>query len=320
MKWVTYQSGQNSPRAGVLVDDTVRGLAEHSSVLDLLTAGALDDAGADAMRRPDEVRLANEVRLLPPIPEPPSVSDALAFLDHMRNARRVTGAPPLEPVWDRVPAFYFANLTGLLGAYDDVPIAPGSAWFDLELEVAAVVGTGGRDLDPDTADTVIAGYMLMCDWSARDHQVGEMQQGIGLSKSKDSATTLGPVLVTVDELEQFRREGRLAPQLSATVNGQLLTNGRLDDMDWTFAEILAFCSRGVDLRPGDVIGSGTVPGGCLVEHLDTDPASFTRWLKPGDTVSLAGQGMGTTRQTIIPGTPVKPLTPRRGRLRSQAHS
>ena len=307
MQWVTYQAGQDAPRAGIVEDDTVRGLAEGTSVLDLLRVGALIDAGADAVSRPDEVRELAAVRLLPPVPEPPSVRDALGFLDHMRNARRVTGGPALEPVWEKVPAFYFANPTGLLGAHDDVPIAPGSVWFDLELEVAAVVGTGGRDLDPDQAEEAIAGYMLMCDWSARDHQVGEMQQGIGLSKSKDSATTFGPVLVTVDELERYRRDGRLAPELSATVNGELLTTGRLDDMDWTFGEILAFCSRGVDLRPGDIIGSGTVPGGCLVEHLDSHPSSFGRWLQPGDVVSLAGEGLGRTRQTIVPGVPVRPL-------------
>ena len=310
MKWVTYQYSGRPARAGVVVDDTVRGLDQKTQILDLLKAGALADAAADAIRRPQEVRRLCDVRLLAPIPEPPSVRDALAFLDHMRNSRRVTGGPELEPVWARVPAFYFANPTGLLGAYDDVPVAPGSSWFDLELEVAAIVGSAGRDLDPAAAERSIAGYMLPCDWSARDHQVGEMQQGIGLSKSKDSASTHGPMLVTPDELEPFRRDGRLAPELSATVNGEVLTTGRMDDMDCTFGEILAFASRGADLRPGDVIGSGTVPGGCLVEHLDTDPALFTRWLRPGDEVSLSGQGLGQTRQTIVAGVPVKPLRAR----------
>ncbi len=307
MKWVTYQQRGQTPRAGVIVGDHVHGLAPDVTVLGLIGGGVLADAGEDALRRPAEVVALAGVRLLAPIPEPPSVRDSIGFLDHMRNTRRVTGGPPLEPVWDQTPAFYFACPTGLLGAYDDVAMAPGSTWFDLELEVAAVVGTGGRDLVPAKAEQSIVGYTLMCDWSARDYQVGEMQQGIGLGKAKDSGTTFGPALVTVDELLPHQVDGRLALELSATVNDEVLTTGRLDDMDWTFGDILAFCSRGVDLRPGDIFGSGTVPGGCLVEHLDTDPATFTRWLRPDDIVALRGEGLGETRQKIVAGSAVRAL-------------
>lgn len=307
MRWVTYQRDGRTPRAGVIVGDGVHGLSPEVTVLGLLVGGALADAGADALRRPAEIVPLADVHLLAPIPEPPSVRDSIGYLDHVRNTRRVTGGPPLEPVWEQTPAFYFSCPTGLLGAYDDVPMAPGSTWFDLELEVAAVIGTGGRNLAPATAEQSVVGYTLMCDWSARDHQVGEMQQQVGLGKAKDCGTTFGPALVTVDELEPYRRDGRLALELSATVNGEVLTKGHLDDMDWTFGDIIAFCSRGVDLRPGDIIGSGTVPGGCLVEHLDTDPAHFTRWLRPDDVVALHGQGLGETRQKIVPGPAVRRL-------------
>ena len=119
------------------------------------------------------------------------------------------------------------------------------------------------------AEEHIVGYTFYNDWTARDHQLGDLARGIGLGKSKDSATTLGPALVTVDELKQYRRGGRLAFALSATVNGEELTHGTLDQMDWTFGELLAYVSRGTDLTPGSVIGSGTVPGGCLLEHVDT---------------------------------------------------
>jgi 2-keto-4-pentenoate hydratase/2-oxohepta-3-ene-1,7-dioic acid hydratase in catechol pathway len=115
-------------------------------------------------------------------------------------------------------------------------------------------------------------------------------------------------LVTADELGEYRLDGRIAIELSASVNGEELTRGRLDGMDWTFGELLAYVSRGVELSPGDVIGSGTVPGGCLLEHVDTpDPADFPRWLQPGDVVSLRGQGLGETRQTVVAGIGVIPL-------------
>lgn len=148
-------------------------------------------------------------------------------------------------------------------------MAPGSTWFDLELEVAVVVGAGGRDLTAASAERAVVGCTLMCDWRARNLPVGEMQQGIGPGKARDSGTTFGAALVTVDELEPYRRDGRLASELSATVNDEVLTTGHLDDMDWTFGDVLGFCSRGVDLRPGDIVGSGTVPGGCLGEHLES---------------------------------------------------
>jgi 2-keto-4-pentenoate hydratase/2-oxohepta-3-ene-1,7-dioic acid hydratase in catechol pathway len=135
-----------------------------------------------------------------------------------------------------------------------------------------------------------------------------MAQGIGMAKSKDGAITLGPALVTVDELEPYRRDGRLDLELSATVNGEELTRGTLAQMDWTFGELLAYISRGTDLPPGAVIGSGTVPGGCLLEHVDT-PAmgDFKRWLRAGDVVSLSGVGLGETRQTVTRGIDVIPL-------------
>ena len=302
MKWVTYQQAGHTPGAGVLVGESVHGLAPEVTLLGLIVGGAL--WGADALRRPAEIVPLADVHLLAPIPEPPSVRDAVGFLEHVRNTRRVTDGPPLEPVWEETPAFSSACPTDLLGPRVDVPMAPGSTWFDLELEVAAVVGAGGRDLIPASAERSVGRCRLHADVRLErpDQQVGELQQGVAKAKAKDSGTTFGPALVTVDELEPYRRDGRLAPSLSAAVNGEVLTTGHLDDMDWTFGDILAFSSRGVDLRPGDLIGSGTVPGGCLLEHLDTDPATFTRWLRPRD-VSLRADGLGETRQKVVAGAP-----------------
>ena len=183
--------------------------------------------------------------------------------------------------------------------------------FDLELEVGAVIGRGGRDLSPAEAEDHIIGYTLFNDWTSRDHQMRDLALGIGMGKAKDSASTLGPFLVTADELEPQRIDGRLSIELSATINGEELTRGNLDQMDWPFDELLSYLSRGVDLTPGDVIGSGTVPGGCLYEHVDTPSLSdFGRWLRPGDVVSLAGSGLGETRQTVRAGRDIVPLAVR----------
>ncbi|MTD53288.1 fumarylacetoacetate hydrolase family protein [Amycolatopsis pithecellobii] len=308
MKWVTYDAGAG-PRAGILDGSTVRGLPAGVTLLSLLGDDRLAEAGESARRAPAEVRPLAEVRLLAPIPQPPSIRDALCFLDHIRGCYRAMGrSAELDPVWFQTPAFYFANPAAVLGPHEDVPIAPGCGMFDFELEIGAVIGRGGRDLHPDQAERHIVGYTFYNDWTARDHQLRDMAQGIGMGKAKDSAITLGPALVTVDELEPYRQEGRLHLDLSATVNGIEIARGSLADMDWTFAELLAYLSRGTELRPGDVIGSGTIPGGCLLEHVDTpDMATFPGWLRPGDTVRLDGTGLGETNQTVRPAPAMFPL-------------
>ncbi|TKG65781.1 fumarylacetoacetate hydrolase family protein [Prauserella endophytica] len=310
MRWVTYEAG-DGPRTGLVDGDTVRGLAAGVTLLSLLGDGGerLAEAGAAVRRDPAEVRPLHGVRLLAPIPRPPSIRDGLCFLDHLRGCYRALGrTEDLHPAWSQTPAFYFGNPAAVVGPYDDVPIAPGSNWFDFELEIGAVVGRGGRDLHPDTAEQHIAGYMFFNDWTARDHQVRDMAQGIGMGKSKDNAITLGPALVTADELESYRRDGRLDIEVCAAVNGREVARGSLATADWSYGELLAFLSRGTELRPGDVIGSGTIPGGCLLEHVDTpDPAVFTGWLTPGDTVVLSAPALGETRQTVRPAEPVTPL-------------
>lgn len=307
MRWVTYDAGAGQ-RTGILDSETVRGLAAGTTLLDLLNRGELAEAGEGARRDPAEVLPLDDVRLLAPLPRPPSVRDSLGFLDHLRGCYKALGRPTdLPDAWFQTPAFYFANVTSVVGPHDDVPVAPGCAMFDFELEVGAVIGRGGRDLHTDDAESHIVGYTLFNDWSARDVQMRDMAQGIGMGKSKDSASTLGPALVTVDELEPYRRDGRLAFTLSATLNGEELTSGSLDAMDWTFADMVAFASRGTDVVPGDVICSGTVPGGCLLEHVATADPAAARWLRPGDVVSLRGEGLGETRQTVAPATPIVPL-------------
>ena len=304
MRWVTYDAG-SGPRAGLLDGETVRGLPAGVTLLGLLgdDGERLADAGATARSAPAEVHPLAGVRLLAPIPRPPSVRDGLCFLDHLRGCYRALGRPAdLHPAWSQTPAFYFGNPAAVIGPHDDVPIAPGSRWFDFELEVGAVVGRGGRDLHPDTAARHIVGYTFYNDWTARDHQLRDMAQGIGMGKSKDSAITLGPALVTADEVPP-------GFEVAAAVNGREIARGSLSGMDWSWGELLAFLSRGTDLVPGDVIWSGTVPGGCLLEHVDTpDLGAFTGWLAPGDEVVLSATALGETRQTVRPAVPPVPLS------------
>ncbi|TJZ59055.1 MBL fold metallo-hydrolase [Streptomyces piniterrae] len=309
MRFVTYASADGD-RAGVINGDLIHALPQGTPLVELL-GRSLRQAGRRALAEPDEVVALADVTLKAPIPRPPSVRDCLCFLDHMRRCLRATGGTgTLEPTWYQIPAFYFANPAGVIGPYDDVPIAPGSAWFDFELEIAAVIGATGRDLTPEQAEERIAGYTLFCDWSARDLQALEGQLKIGQAKGKDGASTLGPWLVTPDELP-FGPDGRLALQVRAEVNGELVGEGRTDSMDWSFGEVISYASRGVELQPGDVFGSGTVPGCCLTEHLDFDDlAAFRGWLKDGDVVSLHAEGLGEVRQTVRAGTAPHPLAAR----------
>ncbi|ULP41655.1 fumarylacetoacetate hydrolase family protein [Mycobacterium lentiflavum] len=314
MKWVTFR-GADGEQTGVLSDDVIHPMPPGVTLLDLVARGAdgLRQAGEEAQRR-DPVRL-NDVVLAAPIPRPPSIRDSLCFLDHMRNCQAAVGGPRvLSDTWYRIPAFYFACPATVLGPYDDAPMAPGSAWQDFELEIAAVIGTSGKDLTVEQAEQAIIGYTIFNDWSARDLQQLETQLAIGQGKGKDSGVTLGPYLVTPDELEEYRHPanpGKLDLQVTALVNDHVIGSGSTAQMDWSFGEVISFVSRGVQLTPGDVIGSGTVPTCTLVEHLSlTRLESFPGWLRDGDVVTLRVQGLGETRQTVRATSPPHRLAPR----------
>jgi 2-keto-4-pentenoate hydratase/2-oxohepta-3-ene-1,7-dioic acid hydratase in catechol pathway/glyoxylase-like metal-dependent hydrolase (beta-lactamase superfamily II) len=315
MKWVTYKDDATE-RTGVLVGDVIHAVPPGVTLLDLIGrgAGGLRQAGEEALRSASTVRL-EDVTLMAPIPRPPSIRDSLCFLDHMRNCQAALGAGRvLSDTWYRIPAFYFACPATVLGPYDDAPAAPGSAWQDFELEIAAVIGVSGKDLTVEQAEQAIIGYMIFNDWSARDLQQMEGQLAIGQGKGKDSGVTLGPYLVTPDELEPYRHSshpGKLSLQVTALVNDTVIGSGSTGQMDWTFGEVISYASRGVTLTPGDVIGSGTVPTCTLVEHLN--PAaleSFPGWLHDGDVVALQVQGLGETRQTVRASSAPHPLSAR----------
>jgi 2-keto-4-pentenoate hydratase/2-oxohepta-3-ene-1,7-dioic acid hydratase in catechol pathway len=301
MKWVTYRSADGE-RTGVLSGDTIHAVPPGVTLLDLIGRGpdGLRQAGEEALASASDAAPLDDVTLLAPIPRPPSIRDSLCFLDHMRNCQAAMGGGrELADAWYRIPAFYFACPATVLGPYEDAHIAPGSAWQDFELEIAAVIGTTAKDLTVEEAEQSVIGYTIFNDWSARDLQQLEGQLSIGQAKGKDSGVTLGPYLVTPDELEPYRQQGKLGLQVSALVNDTEIGSGSTAQMDWSFGEVISYASRGVTLRPGDVFGSGTVPTCTLVEHLSlTALESFPGWLHDGDVVTLRVQGLGETRQTV----------------------
>jgi 2-keto-4-pentenoate hydratase/2-oxohepta-3-ene-1,7-dioic acid hydratase in catechol pathway len=312
MRFVTFRD-HTGVRAGVLDGtDHIHPFAPGEQLVDLLGEdGRLQASGAAALARSEGVVELDSVHLMAPVPNPPTIRDFMTFESHFQGCRGPDN--PIPAQWYDAPAFYFTNPYAVIGPSDPVPVPPGCSMFDLELEVAAVVGSGGRDLDPEHAESHIAGYTILVDWSARDLQINEMQVGLGPAKGKDTATTLGPVLVSADELEQYRHGTSFAIGMSAEINGQPLGNDRLDSMAFSFGEMIAYASRGTEVRPGDVLGSGTCGGGCLAEMwgrygFDNHPA-----LKPGDTVSVAVEGIGSMSLEVVAGSDLKPIAPARAR-------
>ena len=241
------------------------------------------------------------VQLLAPIPRPPSMRDGYAFRQHVLTARRNRGLEMI-PEFDEFPVFYFTNHGAVTGPGDVHVRELHTDRLDFELEAAIVVGKKARDLTPKQADDVIFGLTIMNDWSARALQMKEMTLSLGPAKGKDFATSLGPYLVTLDELkDRISRDDkgmRFDLGMRAFVNGKHLSTGNVKDMNWTFSEILARASYGVDLYPGDVIGSGTCGTGCLLE-LNGSKITDNLWLRPGDTVVLEVDGLGRLENKIV---------------------
>ena len=250
--------------------------------------GALSIGGAE-MALP-----LNEVRLLAPLPRPTSLRDFYAFEQHVATAARNRGRH-VAPAWYEIPVFYFSNHTAIYGPDADVPM-PRTQALDYELEIACVIGRAGRDIAEEDASAYIAGYTIMNDWSARDVQAEEMAVGLGPAKGKDFATSLGPWLVTPDELEDHELgDGRYNLAMVARVNGVERSRGNFRDIDYTFAQMIARASRDATLYPGDVLGSGTVGSGCLLELT----AGQGPWLAEGDVVELEIAGLGTLRNRVM---------------------
>jgi fumarylacetoacetate (FAA) hydrolase len=250
----------------------------------------------------------HDQKILAPVPHPTSCRDGYAFRQHVFTARRNRGVPMI-PEFDQYPVFYFTNHNSITGPGDIQLMPDHFNKLDFELEAAIVIGKKGRNIRAAEADDYIAGYMIMNDWSARTLQMEEMLLNLGPAKGKDFATSIGPWLVTVDEMEKYRtatKEGHTGKQyklaMKAFVNGVQVSEGNLADMDWTFAELIERASYGVDVFPGDVIGSGTVGTGCFLELNGTgalnDKTYQPQWLQAGDKVVMEIEHLGKLNNTI----------------------
>ena len=269
MRYCTFRVKEDPARdwpGRVEGDEVVR--LDAASLIDVLAGEAQPPEGP-------RYRLA-EVTLRAPVPRPPSVRDFFAFEQHIATARANRGST-VPPEWYEFPAFYFTNPAAIFGPDDEIRYPAGTQALDYELEIAAVVGRDGQ----------IAGFTVMNDWSARDIQRKEMRIGLGPAKAKDFATSMGPVLVTTDEF------GGTTATMTARVNGEERSRGNLADIHYSWPQILAQAARNTSLYPGDVIGSGTVGTGCILEHDDN------RWLLPGDVVELEIEGIGVLRNRVV---------------------
>ncbi len=250
-----------------------------------------------------------EAELLSPVPSPTSFRDAYAFRDHVATARKNRNAP-MVPEFDQFPVFYFSNHNSITGPGEIICMPDHLQKLDFELEVAVVICKPCKNIKAAEADEYIGGFMIMNDFSARTLQLEEMKLNLGPAKGKDFATAIGPWLVTPDELEEFKvpaKEGHTGNaynlKMKCSVNGVQVSEGNFADMEWTFAEIIERCSYGVQLYPGDIIGSGTVGTGCFLELNGTgklnDPDYEEQWLKEGDEIEMEVEGLGILKNSIV---------------------
>jgi 2-keto-4-pentenoate hydratase/2-oxohepta-3-ene-1,7-dioic acid hydratase in catechol pathway len=228
------------------------------------------------------------VRVIAPLPNPASLRDFIAFEDHIAATSKKRGQP-IPPEWYKAPVYYKGNHRTIIGP--DAPLAwpLNTSKLDYELELACVIGRQGKDIDEREASDYIAGYTIMNDFSARDIQIQEMACRLGPAKGKDFATAIGPCLVTPDEIPDLN-----ALTMIARVNGEIWSTGRFGTIYWSFPQMIAHVSKGEQLYPGDLFGSGTVGGGCGLE--------LDRYLQPGDLVELEIQPIGVLRTYVTAAT------------------
>lgn len=251
----------------------------------------------------------SEIRLAAPLPNPTSFRDAYAFRQHVETSRLNRGLEMI-PEFDQFPVFYFSNHQAIQGPGPVYCMPEHFDKMDFELEVAIVINKKGRNIKAIDADNYIAGIMILNDLSARNLQMQEMKLNLGPAKGKDFASMFGPYLVTFDELEKYKTntiESHIGNtydlKMRCWVNDELLSEGTLASMHWTFAEIIERASYGVTLFPGDIIGSGTVGTGCFLELNGTakrkDPNHQEQWLQPNDVIKMEVTGLGTLENKVF---------------------
>ena len=307
MKLVTFLS-QGQERIGAVAADG-RILDFHAAdprlAVDMLTLIREQDALLPVARallaRPGPLLDPGGVTLLAPVPRPVAMRDGYAFRQHVATARRNRGLEMI-PEFDLFPVTYFTNHQAVIGPGPLEVLEHHLARLDYELELAVVIGRPLRDCTLQEADAAIFGYMIMNDWSARALQMEEMKLSLGPCKGKDFATSLGPWLVTKDELNlETSPQGQvLKARMTCAVNGRQLSDGDAASMNWTFAQILQRMAYGARVSIGEVLGSGTVGTGCLME-LNGSKVTDDLWLKVGDRVTMEVEGLGRLENNVVQG-------------------
>lgn len=328
MKFVTYtEKGYNSQRFGFIKDglvvDVVRagiylneskGTAEFLSVPSSLKVcleewaqilpalqeleNELPDGGLNDLVAGNHPVAQEEtkVRFLPPVTDPATFRDFYVFEQHVKAARKGRGLD-MHPAWYEIPVFYYSNPVNLYGHNEDFPYPEGSKALDFELELAIIIANGGQDISADDADTMIGGYTILNDWSARDFQKEEMVLNMGPAKGKDFGSCFGPYLVTPDELaDAWNSDGKLQLRMTVHVNGEQLSDGNANDMYHSWGDIIERASRNTRIAAGEYIGSGTVGTGCILE---LKPENTGGWIKKGDTVRLEIERLGVLENKVV---------------------
>ena len=302
MKLLTYDAGAG-PRAGVLDGDEIVDasavLGSERTLRDVRAVLEFSPDAVDRLRGGRGLRVAlKDVKLRAPILQPPTVRDHIAFEEHATGQWTRSGDQRME-VWGRLPIFYFSNPLRIFGPEEEVPFPAATKQLDYECELAAIVARDGSNVLEADADEHILGFCIFNDWSCRDLQFDESAFGLGPAKGKDSASSLGPWIVTRDEMAPYYRNGTLHVQCTVRVNGVVWMEGNAWNMHHTFGAMIERAAQDSRIAPGDVIATGTVGGGSISESVRKGyPA---RWLQPGDTVEIEVEGIGTLRNRL--GTP-----------------
>ena len=310
MKLVRYEH-HGFPLLGIVRHGLVQGLPQGLSVLDVLNMPLSERNLLEAQAGRRHRTPIESVRLLPPI-EPRAMRDFVAFEKHIAGMKKSEpGDGSVPAAWYAAPVHLYMNPWSVVGANDDVAAPPETEALDFELEVAAIIGRTARNVSVDEAESFIAGYCVMNDWSARDIQGREMSVGLGPSKGKDFATTLGPWITTADELDEYREGDRLALDMSVSVNEVEVGRDNSREMSWSWAEIVSHTARGATVGAGDVLASGTCSGGSLAEIWARAGQRTPPPLTPGDVVEMTIEGLGTIRNRVVASEPLpEPVRPR----------
>lgn len=320
MKLARWTTAEGTRGAGFIRGSRAYVLPDGLDVADLLERGlvATLELAAEVVTDDAAGLSLDALTLLPPL-QPASIRDFVAFEEHVEGVvRSINGTGEIVPEWYEAPTFYFTNPHTVNATGQTVAIPAGSSQLDFELEVAVVIGSvpgsDGRNLDAAAASDHIFGYTILNDWSARDLQRREMKIGLGPSKGKDFANTLGPWIITADEFTDLHdEEGFLPLAMTAEVNGDILGSDILSNMGWPFAELVSYASRDSRVAPGDVLGSGTCGSGCLAELWGRNGTQVPHALRSGDEVRLTVDGIGTIVNTIGQMTEAPPVRPARKR-------